>query len=198
VNEPGHATLGHCRNRLLDFAEGELCRTWDDDDFYLPWTLSQGIENIGSNVAWKPARSWWADGYRIGLAGNAMEASILFRTEAVKNIRYRNSGGDEHAPLLELPIAQTEMHHWASYCFRWGQGQWHISGSLGRGSVKERTTAWMAMNREVYPDRPLVPNRTVFNRWCHLIGEHVPEADRSEWLTKALSGGKTSACVLTL
>src|SRR6516225_7271735 len=43
VNEPRYPTLGACRNRLLELADGEFMRIWDDDDLYAPWTLSQGI-----------------------------------------------------------------------------------------------------------------------------------------------------------
>src|SRR5687768_14508500 len=72
-NEPKYPSLGHCRDRLLELARGEFVRTWDDDDLYLPWTLSQGVGHIPVDAAaWKPARSWWVNGDSpAALAGNA-------------------------------------------------------------------------------------------------------------------------------
>lgn len=154
VNEAGHKTLGHVRNRMLQLATGEFIRTWDDDDLYLPWTLSQGFENIGDAPAFKPTRSWFCEGMkRFTLAGNAMEGSMLVRREVALKYGYRESGGDEHVPLLQ-GIAKEggpkmiEFGPMSSYAYTWGCGEWHVSGSLGSDTIENRTRTWMEKNQD--------------------------------------------------
>lgn len=192
LNEPGHPSLGHCRTRLLTLAEGEFIRTWDDDDLYLPWTLMQCYENIGDAAAWKPARSWFLNGNDLPrLCGNAMEASILFRTEAVRKHGYgAGCCGDEHLTLLhgvarhDGGIQQKEMGIWSSYGYRWGQGMHHASGAM-HVPADQRTAAWMRKNQDISHE-PLVP--ADMTRWWGKISDAVPEEEKAEWLTKAVWG----------
>lgn len=186
-NEPGYPTLGHCRNRLLELARGEFVRTWDDDDLYLPWTLSQGRARIGGHAAWKPARSWFAHGpHRFTLEGNAMEASILYRADAVRAVGYRESGGDEHGDLLgQVPAVEDEVGVWASYCYRWACGEWHISGSLGSGTIPDRTRTWVEHNQDARPGVVLTPT-PVWAWWGGIAGTIDDHAERDAWLTRAL------------
>lgn len=180
-NEPKYPTLGHCRQRLLELARGELCRTWDDDDLYLPWAIMQGYSYLTAMHpeadAWKPKRSWFIDTrdpVKWKLVENAMEASITFRTEAVRKVGYRLSGGDEHVPLLEgLKIASDEVGSFASYGYRWGWGEWHISGSLGSDTIESRTRTWKEHNLDVRPGRPLVPAdlTAILEKWSTKIDE---------------------------
>jgi hypothetical protein len=182
INEPGHPTLGDCRNRLLDFADGELVRTWDDDDLYLPWCISQGVDRLGSAAAWKPARSWFTNGGRaFSLAGNAMEASITFRRGAVEAAGYAPAMGNEHAPLLAaIRVAEDEVGHWAGYGYTWGCGAYHASGTLGSPrSVAERTAEWQRKNDDVRPGVPLAPAGAA--HWWGRMLSYVPENDRLSW-----------------
>jgi glycosyltransferase involved in cell wall biosynthesis len=156
-NEPIYPTLGDCRNRLIELAEGDFIRTWDDDDLYLPWTLSQGIENIGNAVAWKPTRSWfWMRGKTPQLVENVFEASMLVQLDIAKKSGYsKNSMGDEHIDLIrgidkEGGCKKTEMGILASYVYRWGWGMWHTSGTIGSGiDVKIRTKEWCNHNQDI-------------------------------------------------
>lgn len=203
VNEPGHATLGDCRNRLLDFADGEYMRVWDDDDLYLPWTLSQGVDRIGAAMAWKPKRSWWFDGSGTGtgkkrepcfeLASNAMEASILWRTGWVKGIGFRRGEGDESKPLLSAlgtGPANEEIECWASYCYTWGCGAWHASGTLGNGASSEIQAAnWKVRNNDARVGQPLAPAFAAVKEWFIRLSAAVPETSRNAWLLAALGAG---------
>lgn len=156
-NEPLYPTLGDCRNRLADLADGDFVRTWDDDDLYLPWTIRQGVENIGSAPAWKPKRSWfWVMNKMPELAENVFEAAILVRIDVAKKYKYlAKSGGNEHETLLkgiekEGGCSTTEMNEKSSYCYRWGWGMWHISGTLGSPmTIDERTKSWIEHNSDV-------------------------------------------------
>jgi len=156
LNDPGHPTLGHCRNKLLSLSEAEFIRTWDDDDLYLPWTIEQGVTNCELWNAWKPARSWFhtPEGPP-RLLGNAMEASITFKRKHAFKFGYRLSGGDEHGPLLAGGCAETELGNAASYVYRWGFGEWHISGSMGSGTEQTRADTWRSKHLDTGEGRPL-------------------------------------------
>lgn len=156
-NEPIYKTLGDCRNRLIELADGDFIRTWDDDDLYLPWTLSQGIRHIGDSPAWKPKRSWfWTKNEEPKLACNVFEASMLVRIDVAKKYKYLpNSGGNEHETLLNGindsgGCAEDEMNEWASYVYRWGWGMWHISGTIGSSiPIEQRVKDWCEHNKDV-------------------------------------------------
>lgn len=203
VNEPGHATLGHCRQRLLDFADGEFCRTWDDD-FYLPWAISQGVEGTARwydraawhyPAAWKPSRSWATNGIdSIKLEHNAFEAAVTWRTAFVKKHGYRLGMGDEHRPLLDAigTVPQNDMGIWASYLYCWGLGDYHASGSLGNGqSVEQRTAAWMAHNNDTGNGQPLVPSDLL--PWYRRIVRCIQPELQNAWMLAALGIGPAHA-----
>jgi len=161
-NEPKYATLGDCRNRLLELADGELLRTWDDDDFYLPWAIKQGVEMIEDYVAFKPKRSWFClQRKKYTLTENVFEASITFRTDFVRKYGYQSSGGDEHNPLMfalqKGGCRIEEMGIWASYVYRWGDGLHKISGTLGSDTVENRTERWKKANDDHGNEVPIEP-----------------------------------------
>lgn len=196
INEPGHPSLGHCRQRLLDFADGDLCVTFDDDDLWTRWHLSTAVERIGDHNAWKPARSWWCNGPdKFELAANAMEASVTWRTDFVKKVGYRLAMGDEHAPLLEAlggEPAKEDMGWWASYCYRWGIGNTHTSATLGSGqSVSDRTEAWKAKNQDTGDGKPLEPANLL--PWWRKIVRAMPPEMQHPWLLAALGKGPAHA-----
>lgn len=198
-----HKTLGDCRNRLLRFADGEFLRTHDDDDLWMPWAFTQGSERIGEGQAWKPTRSWCYEGRGVSaladdatcwLVANAMEASINWRTEFVRRIGYRNGEGDEHLPLLASlgkdGLAQDEMGDWTGYCYRWGCGEWHASGSLGNGrSDVDRAADWKFHNDDVRPNTQLIPAfRTVLD-WYRRLVHFVEPCLQTAWMAAALGTG---------
>ena len=158
-NEPDHNDLGSCRNRLLELAAGEYINTWDDDDWWFPWHLSQAMARIGDAPGWKPARSWFYHGHKNTLepAGNAFEASIVFRKDAVVKKGYRAGQGDEHSPLLEIPITVEEVGpERMSYVYTWGAGMHHASGSLGSDlPLDVRVKQWKEAHQDTGAGKPL-------------------------------------------
>lgn len=154
-NEPKYPTLGDCRNRLLELANGEYMQIFDDDDAYAPQTLRFGIENIKNYTAWKPSRSWfWQKNKPLELTGNTFEASILIKTEFVRKIGYKKSMGDESKYIIaELSknnlLKERDLGLQSPYIYRWGWGEWHASGSLGNGTVEERTKSWIEHNQDI-------------------------------------------------
>lgn len=169
-NLPGQPTLGACRSLLFETVnpgDDELVRTWDDDDLYLPWTVSQGAAmHLWFRCdAVKPKRSWFCDGTGAKrtwrLVENAMEASITFRASYVRRNGYADSGGDEHAPLLANLDGNLATHDFGpltGYVYTWGQGCWHISGSLGAAPIEARTADWKARNTDDGGGQALTPD----------------------------------------
>ena len=169
VNEAKYASLGDCRNRLLELAKGDLVRTWDDDDLYMPWAISQGVERIGDAQAFKPKFSWaWnVEEDRWSLDNNVFEAAMTVRTAVARKYGYKPaSGGDEHHPLSagiekEGGCKLEDMGPRASYVYRWGTTLQRISGSLGCGcgkSIEERTREWVEANQDTGEGKPLTPS----------------------------------------
>jgi len=185
-NELCHATLGHCRNRLLELARGEFVRTWDDDDLYMPWTISQGVECIGSNIAFKPHRSWsWDVGSRtIQLTCNMYEASWLVRTDVARKYGYKSGGGDEHSTLYagissEGGLCEKELYGRSSYVYSWNNGLYRISGSLGSGSDKKRTDDWMQHNQDTLSTVRYVDLSSL---WSELINMSINSGLAIDWV----------------
>lgn len=198
-NEPCYASLGACRTRMLELARGEFVRTWDDDDIYLPWSISQGMEYLTLAMsadptvpAWKPEKSWWCNGGKtFSLEGNAMEATILIRAEIARKYGYQESGGDEHSPLLAglsreangRGIATADMGVWTGYCYTWGVGNHHISGTINSGkSIDVRTHEWMQAQQDA-PRRPLTPNYAAAEEWWGRISQFAG-ADQREFMER--------------
>lgn len=165
-NEPEYETLGDCRNRLLELANGDFVRTWDDDDLYMPWAISQGVENIGNAIAWKPAQSWgWRmDRDEMYLSGNKYEASWTTRTDIAKQFGYVSmSGGNEHNSLedgIKSLGGIVKGNVRPSYIYRWGSGLVRISGSLNKNDLSrertlERTGRWMHYNDDHGNEEPI-------------------------------------------
>jgi len=158
-NESGYMTLGDCRNRLLELAKGEFVRTWDDDDLYMPWAISQGVEHVGDSVAWKPQYGWgWRlDKDQLYLSGNKYEAAWTTRTDIAKRFGYiSKSGGNEHNSLengINSLGGILKGNVKPSYVYRWGSGLCRISGSLNKNDLSEETTLkrterWMNLNND--------------------------------------------------
>lgn len=167
LNEPWHHDLGAGRTRVLEEAWGEFCCTWDDDDFWFPWHLSQAMARIGDADGWKPSRSWFlhgANGY-LKAEGNVFEASILFRTSAVRRVGYRVGQGDEHCPLMaSLRVVDEEVGEARlSYVYTWGFGRHHASGSLGsRKPLADRVAEWKAAHQNTGDGAPVEPSDVDF------------------------------------
>src|SRR5262249_12880451 len=134
-------------------------------------------------------------GQTFTLVRNAMEASILFRADEVRRIGYRLGQGDEHLPLLKGlgdRLDKTEMGIWASYCYRWGCGEWHASGSLSSEQpLDRRPQDWQQHNQDIRPGQVLKPTDMTgwFERWACF----VPEDVRPDWLAQARQASKSIA-----
>jgi cytidyltransferase-like protein len=120
-----------------------------------------------------------------------MEASILWRTAAVRGVGFFHGQGNESQPLLsKIDVQTTEMNDWASYCYRWGCGAWHASGSLGNGLQEElRAFDWRQHNTDVRPNIELVPDYPAAKRWMLQWVKGVKPELQTAWVKAAMLMG---------
>ena len=137
-------SLGDKRNAGVALARGELIATWDDDDISLPWRLSLSYEMLGDADYFNPQRAWFRHGGVMEPKhGFIVGANMsLFRRDALRAIggypsltlgedqvldtamraTVQTHGGDESGDP-ELPLDD-----WF-YIYRWGESDFHLSGS---------------------------------------------------------------------
>jgi hypothetical protein len=184
INGEHYPTLGDCRNRLLELASGHYVRTWDDDDLYLPWAISQGVSNFSDDAdIWQPDKSWsWhKDKNTLDFRGNVYEASWTILASSAKTVGFLPcSGGNEHAPLKSLKRTRGHVSpSQGSYVYTWGSGLCHISGTLGhKNGIEWRTKRWMKLNDDHGNGEPLVPISlghywTMLRKRSHELDSHT-------------------------
>lgn len=129
TNEP-YTNVGQVRRDAVKLALGKYMCFWDDDDAYLPWHISQGVDYLlkTNKKAYKPAQSYWSEdgGKTFVLARNAMEASVIADTEAIRNYGFNDSNGGEHVTWMRGLIDEGELDEdyevtpFESYMYIWG------------------------------------------------------------------------------
>jgi hypothetical protein len=187
-NDPSQEP-GIPRQRLLELAIRnsqfaiEFVHTWDDDDAWLPWHLSQAVRQVSASprprvsasayAAWKPARSWirYERTGEYKLNSNNYEASMIVRRGYMQRFGYGVASGDEHRPLLnalksEGALGTTEVGARASYIYTWRGDFTHASAALARDmksgvheqTLAERDAAWRRLQTDPGDGRtPLTP-----------------------------------------
>jgi hypothetical protein len=181
-NEPSDEP-GIPRNRLLAKVgpEFEFVHTWDDDDAWLPWHLSQAVRQwsvISARwpglAAWKPARSWirFERTGEYQLNANNYEASMMIQAGYMRLVGYADASGNEHRPLLDRlrkdkALATTEVGARASYVYTWRGDFSHASAALARDmrdkvdpkdTLAERDAAWRKLQTDPGDGKtPLTP-----------------------------------------
>jgi len=163
INDPSLFFLGDIHNRLLDEAKGELVRTWDDDDLYLPYAISQGVRMLPNDkVAWKPLFSWsWRNGRDPILYGNQYEASTTWRADFMRSVRFEPGVAcKNYRQILDKVaeirgLAKTDMRGEASYVYRFGWGPAHISVASSRADNQTATEEWRGRNQDTGDGKPI-------------------------------------------
>jgi hypothetical protein len=170
-NEPSDEP-GIPRNRLFAKVgkEFDYVHTWDDDDAWLPWHLSQALRQMEvadiraqrEIAAWKPARSWirFTRTGEYKLNANNYEASMLVFKYYVETVGYAVASGNEHRKLLDAlkadkALATTEVGARASYIYSWRGDLTHASAPLGSSpretwdaTLPQRDAAWRKLQTD--------------------------------------------------
>ena len=181
-NEAKYLTLGHCRTRSLELASGEFIKIWDDDDLYLPWALTQSMENLiktDRKLFWKPYSSWfWPNRKNMYLTQNWYEASYLVHVDIMRKYGFDREGKyenlswcDEGIQKLEGGVPTTEMGILSHYIYRWGHFNSHVSNGLGGATVALRNKYWAEKNIDTGGGHPL--ERADMGRYWQQLYDHA-------------------------
>jgi hypothetical protein len=125
-----YTNVGQIRADVVKLALGKYLCFWDDDDAYLPWHISQGVDYLlkTGKKAYKPAQSYWSDdaGKTFVLARNAMEASVIAETESIQIYGFKDSNGGEHVTWMQGLLSEEQLDEnyevtpFESYAYIWG------------------------------------------------------------------------------
>jgi hypothetical protein len=191
VNESGRQqSLRQIRQRMCELADpsADLIHWWDDDDLYLPWHLEDCTNNIGGNVAWKPASCWFLNEGRYERQKNRFEAAWAWRADYL-----RRAPIDTHRTYSDHPVilqteeagllATTELGDNTSYIYRWNTGAEHIS-TYPVSDGEEQEIANLARlrkrSRDIGPDSEMVA-ADLSQHWRHYLDGIKPKVAAEDW-----------------
>lgn len=128
TREP-YTNVGAIRRDALRFAKGEYVVTWDDDDIFLPWFMSQAIDRMKETglPSFKPEFSFFYSGH-LRLVCNTLEASVVADIKKVREYGYLLETGKEglgwYTKMRDnRELNEHDPHFLPSYCFNWNDGQ---------------------------------------------------------------------------
>lgn len=139
-----YMSLGMVRRDALAVATGDVYVCWDDDDLFLPWHVSQGMEHLTrcGRGAWMPAQSYYSmnGGETYELGRNNFEASVLVKMEFLKKYGFDADGrsGSEHRPWRRGMVRDRQLSEgdevtpFESYAYVWGEPGHKISGTIDK------------------------------------------------------------------
>jgi glycosyltransferase involved in cell wall biosynthesis len=139
-------SLGSKRNALVELARGDICIQWDDDDYSMPWRMTQAVAMLDGWHYWSPMKwIYWQKGNPPVVDGNGVgHMCSAFRRKsflgiypdlthgediaghdyALRNLRYRLGGIPD--PMV-------------SYIYRFGVSVWHLSGQPNMDTAFQAT-----------------------------------------------------------
>lgn len=126
VTNAPYTNVGSIRRDALTFATGDYHFTFDDDDIYLPWFITQAINGVleTGKKAWKPEYSFFKTGLKLALTWNYLEASVLVDIKELRKIGFKQETGSEGLSWYNSLVQQGELdehnkNYIPSYCFDW-------------------------------------------------------------------------------
>lgn len=140
-------SLGDKMNELVALAEGEIVIPWEDDDVSLPWRAAQAVRMLaGEWEYWNP-RAYWshttADKYfRADGKGYGHNASAYRRRAFLNRYEPHSKGHDSAAESwaqknLNCNPQKITDYGEASYVYRWGVSDLHLSAFWGSRDLDE-------------------------------------------------------------
>lgn len=126
TNKP-YENTGAIRRDCVTHAKGDYFMLWDDDDLYLDFNLQQAVEQIelSGKKAWKPRDSFFRMTHKLEFCRNTMEASVIVKMDAIREIGFRYDSGYESLSWYsklrdEKELNEFEKEYIPAYCFNWG------------------------------------------------------------------------------
>lgn len=105
-----YSTLGAIYNDLITFIPKEyaVVNHADDDDIYLPWHISAGVQGLlkGERKAYKPQLSYYRSPRGIEKSSNTLEPSIFLYRETLQEYGYSLETTEQHLQW-EVPLKNS-------------------------------------------------------------------------------------------
>jgi glycosyltransferase involved in cell wall biosynthesis len=185
-----YTNVGAIRRDALTHARGKYVVTWDDDDIFLPWFISQAIERmkITGMPSFKPEYSFFHAGDRLTPVMNTMEASVVADIELIRKYGYLKETGREGLGWYTKMRDNGEMdehYKWyiPSYCFNWNDGAAMNAGHKQSGDIdnpnnfenhKAASTDYATRKVELYGYGQM---GKIYAPYFEYIMEHISEYD---------------------
>lgn len=141
TNEP-YTNVGAIRRDALKHATGDYVVTWDDDDIFLPWFMTQAIDRINETglPSFKPEQSFFYSGNKLRLVRNTLEASIVADINKVREYGYLLETGKEglgwYTKMRDnKELNEHDSYYIPSYCFNWNDGQEMLAPHKQSGNI---------------------------------------------------------------
>ncbi len=165
-----YTNVGAVRRDSITHGDGDLYYSHDDDDWYMPYNISRGVECFKKTgkIAWKPRYSYYSPdgGVSLSKVENNMEATIFFDYGFVRENGFKKETGSEHCNLLDKLRGMKELSEKddvaPSYTYVWGQGLHVQSGSIGDPNNFEN-------HKKRSTDFGDVPLKRVDNSWIYSV-----------------------------
>lgn len=131
-----YTNLGSVYRDALEFLTEryDVATHMDDDDVYLPNHISEGVNGIGYNFAYKPYESYYLDSTGLTRQANVLEPSIFVDFKYLKSQGYFETNVNLHhkwlQPLLERNLIQVHKDGLPTFIYDWSGmiPTWKTSG----------------------------------------------------------------------
>ena len=124
-----YTNVGAIRRDALVHATGDFVVTWDDDDMFMPWFMTQAMDRMQETglPCFKPEKSFFHCYDKIELVTNTMEASVVADIRKVREYGYLLHSGKEGLAWYTAmrdngELDEHDTNYVPSYCFDWGSG----------------------------------------------------------------------------
>lgn len=141
TNEP-YTNVGAIRRDALKHATGDFVVTWDDDDIFLPWFMTQAIDRMKQTglPSFKPEKSFFYSGNNLRLVRNTLEASVVANIDKVREYGYLLETGKEGLAWYtkmrdNKELTEHDDYYLPSYCFNWNDGNEMLAPHKQSGNI---------------------------------------------------------------
>lgn len=141
TNEP-YTNVGAIRRDALKHATGDYVVTWDDDDIFLPWFMTQAIDRMKETglPSFKPEKSFFYASNNLRLVMNTLEASIVADIKKVREYGYLLETGKEglgwYTKMRDnKELNERDNYYIPSYCFNWNDGHEMLAPHKQSGNI---------------------------------------------------------------
>lgn len=132
--------LGTKMNRMVEYAQGEICLVNEDDDVSCSWRATQAVNRLGSGA---DSYDWWSpllwcyaevgkhaqiDGNGTGYTSSAWRRTAMMGNHPAQIVAHDRAAVDwARANLRCNPKSILKEPHKVSYVYRWGVSDFHFS-----------------------------------------------------------------------